>query len=497
MDLLGLVGMPIASWCETTQEGIMDEKKLTFYGGAMVSFVPILVFVVAAVALSFIMEEITISAMWVGILVGIIVTFFFARDKELYGETIIKGMSARVALVPVAAWIFAGIFATVMRSSGMVNGILWLAVNTGATGTGFVVVAFIACAVFATAAGTGFGTIAAGIGVLYPAGVLLGAHPMLLAGAIISGGVFGDNLAAISDTTISSAASQDTDVGGVVKSRVKYAAVSGGISIALMIVLGIAFRGDVAALPVERLADQMMPLGLIMFIPAITTIYFAVKTGNIIFSLILGIAFSIVVALVSGLNTFSGIFSVTDGAIIGGVYGWMADLSILVILLSAGIHIMLDGGGSEALVAFGRRIVKTSVFGIELMSAVLELILSALMSINAPAILAVGLSFTKPLGEKFKIHPYRRANILDAFACTLVYTLPWSAGVLFASGLTKAASEEFSGVPFLSPIAITPWVIYAWVLLVVMFFAVFSGWGRIYVGPDGKPTKEKPDLEKV
>jgi len=477
--------------------GYMEDKKLTFFGGSGISFIPILAFVVTAIFIAVTMEEVTIQAMWVGILIGIILTFFFAKDKELYGETIIKGMSARVALVPVAAWIFAGIFATVLRSSGMVDGILWISVNTGATGTGFVIVTFIACAIFATAAGTGFGTIAAGMGVLYPAGVLLGAHPMLLAGAIISGGVFGDNLAAISDTTISSAASQETDVGGVVKSRVKYAAVSGGISILLMVILGFIFKGSVESVPYEILDEAMNPMGLVMFIPAIITIYFAVKTGNIIYSLILGIALSIFFALLSGLNSIAGIFSVTDGAIISGVSGWMADLSILVILLSAGIHIMLDGGGSEALVAFGRRIVKKSVFGFELTTALLELVFSALMSINAPAILAVGLSFTKPLGEKLQLHPYRRANLLDAFACTLVYTLPWSAGVLFASGLSKSASEMFEGVPYLSPLTITPWVIYAWVLLVVMFVAVFTGWGRRYVGPNGEPTKEKPDLDKI
>ncbi len=475
----------------------MEEKKLTFYGKSFASFIPILMFVIVAVVIAVTMEEVTIQAMWVGILIGIIVAFFLAKDKELYGETIIKGMSARVALVPVAAWIFAGIFATVMRSSGMVNGILWLAVKTGATGTAFVVVTFIACCIFATAAGTGFGTIAAGMGVLYPAGVLLGAHPLLLAGAIIGGGAFGDNLAAISDTTISSAASQDTDIGGVVKSRVKYAMVAGGISILIMVILGLMYRGSVSALPYEALASQMNPLGLIMFIPAVITIYFAVKTGNIIYSLIIGIALSIVFALITGLNTFSGIFSVTDGAILNGVSGWMADLSILVILLSAGIHIMLDGGGGDALVAFGHKIVKKSVLGLELTTAVLELIFSALMSINAPAILAVGLSFTKPLGDKFKLHPYRRANILDAFSCTLVYSLPWTAAVLFASGLSKGASEDFSGVPFLSPMSITPWVIYAWVLLIVMFVAVFTGWGRIYTGKDGKPTKEKPDLNEL
>jgi hypothetical protein len=109
----------------------MEEKQLNFYGGRLISFIPILMFVAVAVYIAITMNEVTIQGMWVGILIGIIIAFFFAKNKEVYGETIIKGMSARVALVPVAAWIFAGIFATVMRSSGMVDGILWLAVKTG------------------------------------------------------------------------------------------------------------------------------------------------------------------------------------------------------------------------------------------------------------------------------------------------------------------------------------------------------------------------------
>lgn len=472
-------------------------KKLVLHGKAFSSFIPILMFVVVAIIIAFTMEEVTIQAMWVGILSGIIVTFFLAKDKNLYDETIIKGMCSKVALIPVAAWIFAGVFATVMRSSGMVDGILWLAIKTGATGTAFVVVTFLSCATFGTAAGTGFGTIAAGMGVLYPAGVLLGAHPLLLAGAIIGGGAFGDNMAAISDTTIASSTSQNTDIGGVVKARVKYAAVAGGVTILLILILGTFYKGSTVGVSYEALAAHMNPLGLVMFFPAAVTIYFAIKTGNIIYSLILGIAIGIVVALATGLNTFSGIFSFTNGAILKGVSGWMADLSILVILLSAGIQVMLDGGGGEALVAFGRKIVKKSFLGLELTAGVLELIFSSLMSINAPAILAVGMSFMRPLGEKFKIHPYRRANILDTLACTLVYSVPWSAGVLFASGLSKQASQDFPNVPFLSPLSITPWVIYAWTLFVVMFVAIFTGWGRIYVGPDGKPTKVKPDLKDI
>ncbi|MFP3835993.1 hypothetical protein, partial [Chryseobacterium sp. SIMBA_028] len=84
-------------------------------------------------------------------------------------------------------------------------------------------------------------------------------------------------------------------------------------------------------------------------------------------------------------------------------------------------------------------------------SAGLSLLMSSLMSINAPAILAVGLSYAKPVGERFGLSPYRRANIIDSMSCTLVYSLPWSAALLFASGLSVKAAETFPGVPALMP----------------------------------------------
>ena len=74
-------------------------------------------------------------------------------------------------------------------------------------------------ALFATAVGTGLGTIVGFTAVMYPVGIVLGASPAVLMGAIFSGAAFGDNLAPISDTTIVSAATQETDVGGVVRAR--------------------------------------------------------------------------------------------------------------------------------------------------------------------------------------------------------------------------------------------------------------------------------------
>lgn len=459
---------------------MINQRNLTFYGGPWASFLPIISFVVVAIYVAMSLEEASIQGMWVGILAGLLVTFLLAKDKSLYSETILNGMASKVAIAPVAAWIFAGIFATVLRSSGLVDGILWAAYHTGATGTVFVAVSFIASALFATAAGTGFGTIAAGMGVLYPAGVLLGADPLLMAGAIVGGGAFGDNLAPISDTTISSAASQGTDIGGVVRSRLRYSLTAGGITLVLLVFFSLLSTGTSTSVPYEQLAEHMNAKGLIMLIPAFAAIYVAMKKGDVIFATTVGILLGMLVAVLSGLNTLEAFVSVENGALINGVAGWMADLSILVLLLAGGIRLMLDGGGSDKLINLLKGFVKTPR-GAEASSAGLSLLLSSMMSINAPAILAVGLSYAKPVGEKFGLHPYRRANIIDSMACTLVYSLPWSAALLFASGLSFKAAESFAGVPALTPIEMTPWILYAWVLLAVMTVSIITGWGRRFV----------------
>src|SRR5690606_42144611 len=62
------------------------------------------------------------------------------------------------------------------------------------------------------------------------AGVVLGAHPALLLGAIYSGARFGDNIAPISDMTIASVTTQGTELGDVVRSRLKYAVVAAAVS---------------------------------------------------------------------------------------------------------------------------------------------------------------------------------------------------------------------------------------------------------------------------
>ena len=76
--------------------------------------------------------------------------------------------------------------------------------------------------------------------ILDPVGILLGSHPAVLAGAILSGAGFGDNIAPVSDTTIIAAASQEykykegsADIGGTVRARFRYVFAAGLIAMVL------------------------------------------------------------------------------------------------------------------------------------------------------------------------------------------------------------------------------------------------------------------------
>ncbi|MTI57854.1 Na+/H+ antiporter NhaC family protein [Geosporobacter ferrireducens] len=462
-----------------------EVRKLEFYGGEWMSFIPFIVFLVLIVMTTFVAGSISDGALWIPAFMALIVAFFFAKDKKYYSEIIINGMASKEAIIPVVCWIFAGVFSRILRESGLAGGIAGMAASLGISGTFFVIVSFIASAIFATASGTGFGTIAAGMGVLYPAGVVLGAHPALLAGAIVSGGAFGDNLAPVSDTTICSATSQGIDVPGVVKSRLKYALTAAVITIVGILAFGMMYRGDSGAVG----TIEYNAAALIMLVPVAITIWVAIKTGDIIIATTIGTVLAGLTAVFAGLIDFiqidpgqevtkralfrvfgEGLDRTVDGVIYTGINS-MIQVVILAILLFGSIAVMRAGQGDiKLLEAIGK--IAQGPKGAEFSISGMTIILSALMGLNAPAILAVGASFAKPLSRKHGISPYRTANLLDATSCTLVYSLPWTPAIIYTIGFTR------DGIHPLTAMEVTPFVFYAFAMLAVMFASIILGIGR-------------------
>ncbi len=474
-----------------------EKKKLEFYGGEWVSFIPFIVFIALIIMTTFYFGSISDGALWVPAFMALIVAFFFAKDKQLYGETIISGMASKEAIIPIVCWIFAGVFSRILRSSGLAGGIAGIAASMGIDSTFFIVISFIASAVFATASGTGFGTIAAGMGVLYPAGLALGAHPALLAGAIVSGGAFGDNLAPVSDTTICSATSQGVDVPGVVRSRLKYALTAGIITIIGIIVIGMGYTGQVTGIG----AIQYESKALLMLIPVVLTIWIAIKSGDIVIATTIGSVLAAATAVLLGLMDFIqidpsaevtksallrvsgvGLDRTVDGVIYSGINSMM-QVSILALLLFGSIAIMRAGQGDIKLLKTLGKVAKGPV-GAELTISAMTIVLSALMGLNAPAILAVGASFAKPLSQLHGISPYRTANLLDATSCTLVYSLPWTPAIIYTIGFAKDTIHP------LTALEVTPFVLYAYAMMAVMLASIVFGIGR-YDNMKNKPSEEK------
>jgi Na+/H+ antiporter NhaC len=461
-----------------------SEKKLEFYGGEWMSFLPIVLFIILIVVTSFAWGSTSDGACWVPAIISLMLPFFFAKDKKMYADTIIDGLASKDTAVPIACWIFAGVFARVLRESGFADGLAGLAGKVGVNPLIFTVVTFLCAVLFSTATGTGFGTIAMGMGVLYPAGVALGVNPALLAGVVLSGAAFGDNMAPVSDTLICSTTSVGADLTKCVKSRFKYAITSGSLTLVAIIIFCLFLdksSGTSVEVPTNNLA-------LIMFVPMILTLVIAIKAGNIIVATTIGTVVSVITALAFGLVDFiqidagdtakSALITVygesvdrtVGGILYNGISG-MVQVIILCLLLFAMINIMKRGEGDKKLLESFSGIVKGPVSA-EVVISVLVLVLSALLSLTAPAILLVGPSFGKPYAEKYGISPCRMANIMSGHSVTLAYCMPWTATMMLTLGFANSA-----GTP-LSALEVTPMMFYAYISIIVLFATTFLKIGR-------------------
>ncbi|EKC57687.1 Na+/H+ antiporter NhaC, partial [human gut metagenome] len=136
------------------------------------------------------------------------------------------GLKNDTLCVIIFAFLLAGILSQELRQSGLIQGLTWLVMKLGLSAGFLPLVAFLVCLLISTACGTSNGAIVAVLPVLLPVAASVGANPSVVVGAIVSGAIFGDNLAPISDTTIASALTQDAEVRDVVRTRLPYSLIA-------------------------------------------------------------------------------------------------------------------------------------------------------------------------------------------------------------------------------------------------------------------------------
>ncbi len=455
----------------------MEQNKLTFRGGKIaLSLIPVVIYVFFCVVLFIGFKAFNMEALAVGGFIALLIGGIFATSYTKYWESVIGGISSITSVSVVVILLLVGMFSQLIKTCGLSGGFVWIANQIGIQGGIFVAFTFLATCIVSTATGSSIGTMFIAFPIFYPAGIILGANEMLLAGSIVSGAIFGDNLAPISDTTIASASSQQfkdgrvADIGGVVSSRLKYSAVAGIISILIFAIFG-GMGGTYQGGAIDATSN---PMSLVMLIPVVIMLFVSTKTRNIYQGILVGLVLGTIVGLACGLFTFDAVFAndaannEAIGFLIDGVNNILPTCALVISVF--GIMGVLNDAGMLNLIAdtiLNSKMAQKDA-GAELICmggiAITTILLGG---VTSASILTFGPILNK-IGAAKNIHPYRRANLLDGTANSLPAIVPFmSVFVFIGAALTG-----------LSPVAVAAGTIYGFALFIVFLIAVLTGWGR-------------------
>ena len=453
-------------------------EKLEFRGSVWLSMIPVGIYVFFCVVLFIFFKAFNMEALAVGGFIALLVGGLFCKSYTKFWNSAIGGISNITSVSVVVILLLVGMFSQLIKTCGLSGGFVWLANQIGLKGGMFVAFTFLAACVVSTATGSSIGTMFIAFPIFYPAGMLLGAAPMWMAGCIVSGAIFGDNLAPISDTTIASASTQQfkdgtpADIGGVVSSRLKYSLIGATVSVVVYAIFG-GMGGTYQGGQIDAASN---PMALVMLIPVVVMLMVSTKTRNIFAGILVGLVLGTATGLIAGLFPFSAVFAndpannAAVGFLVDGVNGILPTCALVIsvfgimgVLTDAG---MLDyisekilssklaqtDSGAELLCMMGVS-VTTLIFG----------------GVTSASILTFGPIMNK-IGSAKNIHPYRRANLLDGTANSLPAIIPFmSVFVFIGAALTG-----------LSPVEVAGGTVYAVVLFVIYLFASATGWARTY-----------------
>jgi Na+/H+ antiporter NhaC len=455
----------------TPRDPATPPSPLVLRGGVPGAVLPFLVFLagVAWLGISGAPDE---RGFWPILVAALGVGLLLARDGERYADVVFRGMSRPVVMVMVMAWLLAGMFGAVLKASGLVEGLVWVAEALDLGGASFLVATFSICCLVSTATGTSLGTLILAVPLLYPAGVTLGAAPAVLMGTILGGATFGDNLSPVSDTTIASASSQGADLGGVVRSRLRYALPAAGLAVVATLWL----QNGAAVGVGGSVVSAGDPRGLPMLLSPALVFVVLLRGRQLLEGLFLGVASAIALALGLGLVAPPALLRVdaarfgARGLIVEGMEG-ATGIVVFTLLLMGLVAVVEATGILERWLAAAERHIATRR-GAEA-GIVATLAGAALLTTHSVvAILAVG-PFARRWGERHDIGPYRRANLLDVTSCTFPFLVPYCIPPILAASLAASA-----GGPALSPGVIGLHNTHSWALLLMVVLAVATGYGR-------------------
>ncbi|MFB2679958.1 Na+/H+ antiporter NhaC family protein [Shewanella mangrovisoli] len=357
----------------------------------------------------------------IAILPAIILALVLSKQKLNQAiDTFIGGIGHSNIIAMCLIYLLAGGFAAVAKATGGVDATVALGLSLIPSNLllpGFFVIA----AFIATAMGTSMGTIAAvapiALGVADQAQI----DYALMAGAVMSGALFGDNLSIISDTTIAATRTQGCDMKDKFRENLIFAIPASLLTFVAFVIAGQG-QADLAAQDID----------FIKVIPYLTILVLAVAGLNVFVVLTLGI----LLAGAAGFLTMDyGI--IQFGKDIYAGFSNMQEIFILSMLVGGLAALMQQQGGlafvskqiEKLITRFSKAQGEASCRAAELGMAGIVAVTNSCVANNTVSIVVTG-DIAKDLAEKHGVSPKRAASVLDIFACIIQGLIPYGAQAL-------------------------------------------------------------------
>ncbi|GGB08975.1 Na+/H+ antiporter NhaC family protein [Agarivorans gilvus] len=357
----------------------------------------------------------------IAIIPAVVLALILSKDKLNHSiEQLVGGMANHNIITMCLIYLLAGAFSSVAKASGGAEAVVALALN-GVPSWFLLPGIFIVSGLIATAMGTSMGTIAAvapiALGIAQAANI----DPVYMAGAVLGGAMFGDNLSIISDTTIAATRTQGCAMKDKFKQNLGIALPAAFITIVLLFV-----ANDSA--PIEPLTIEQ-PLSAL---PYLVILLMAVVGVNVFVVLFSGIILAGVTAMLS--SEYSALSFAND--IYAGFTG-MQEIFLLSLFIGGLSALMRHQGGLSFIQQRVNSWVNqanyksfTAQIGIALITALSNLAVAN----NTVAILLAG-DLTKQLAQENAISAARSASIMDIFACVIQGLIPYGAQALLLGSL--------------------------------------------------------------
>ena len=359
----------------------------------------------------------------VAILPAIVLALLISKEKLNNAiETFIAGIGHSNIIAMCLIYLLAGAFAAVAKATGGVDATVALGLSLIPSNLllpGF----FLIAAFIATAMGTSMGTIAAvapiALGVSQEANIDLA----LMAGTVISGALFGDNLSIISDTTIAATRTQGCEMKDKFKENIIFALPAAIITIVILMLLG---QGSATLAPQE--------IDFFKVLPYLTILVLAVSGLNVFVVLSVGI----VLAGFTGFITIDYSVARFASDIFDGFKN-MQEIFVLSMLVGGLAALMQQRGGLAFISQKIEKIIKScsqkkSKRVAELGIASLAALTNSCVANNTVSIIVTG-NIAKELAQKEGISAKRSASLLDIFSCVIQGLLPYGAQALLAASI--------------------------------------------------------------